>query len=522
MVNANSIVTVVVLFCSLIVAVILGNLVVTDQTTALIWIGVVSVLVLCFGMGRNIWFLIPATMYMEISFPWLPAQLPLSQLAVMLVIGWSLILVAMRRLPLQFRMTSIEWAALLVMVSVAQAFLRNPVGLNVLGSESIGAKPYWNVLLALIAGAYLSLLKVPMTRVRNAMRFMLSGMFLSSVISVAAYFSGSVAMVTGRYLGIWGKPSENPMTQAYNQVTDPSAATRNQGAEAMARFLSLAIVSKRNPFFALIHPFWGFLVLATCAAAGLSGFRNVLISTGLTFAFATYYWGRARALCGATMLGLVCILLLNVVNLATPLPPNVQRALSFLPGTWEEQYVVDAQGSTEWRVEMWRLALTTDRYIQNKVIGDGLGLSREQFEFMSNMEAKVGLLSNSDTQDIAMMAGDYHSGPVSTIRATGYVGLGILLYAMILTSVRAHRLITRTRGTEWFGSVLVLALPAVWSPIFFVFIFGSFGSGVVGLLMQMGLLRLIEKSLAGEDEQPLTVGLEVTNPMEYGGNNNPT
>ena len=74
-------------------------------------------------------------------------------------------------------------------------------------------------------------------------------------------------------------------------------------------------------------------------------------------------------------MGMCVIPLLAAINLLAPLPPNVQRALTFLPGTWEQRYKDDAEGSTEWRVEVWKVALFTERWIKNKWLGDGLGFS---------------------------------------------------------------------------------------------------------------------------------------------------
>ena len=64
-----------------------------------------------------------------------------------------------------------------------------------------------------------------------------------------------------------------------------------------------------------------------------------------------------------------------------------------------------------------------------------------------------------------------------------------------MVSVRAHRLIKLSRGSEWFGVVLFLTLHMVWHPIFFVFVFGAFKEDVPALLMNMGILRLIENNL---------------------------
>jgi hypothetical protein len=183
---------------------------------------------------------------------------------------------------------------------------------------------------------------------------------------------------------------------------------------------------------------------------------------------------------------------------ATPLPANVQRALSPFPGTWEERYVENAAGSSDWRYEMWREALFTEKWIENKIIGDGLGFSRRQLEQMKAADAKVGgkaVSGLSNQQESMMITGSYHSGPVHSIRTIGYVGFVVMLLAMIRIAVHAHRQIIRCRHTEWFPMMLFFGVPMIVFPVFFTFVFGTFDRGVVAIFLQSGLLDLISKNL---------------------------
>jgi hypothetical protein len=193
--------------------------------------------------------------------------------------------------------------------------------------------------------------------------------------------------------------------------------------------------------------------------------------------------------------------ILAIVNIASPLPPNVQRALSPFPGTWEKRYIEGAEESTEWRVEMWKEALFTDYWINDKILGDGLGFTRRELLMMEDMASGGG--SNLDSrgsgmtsqQEAMMVTGGYHSGPVQTVRTVGYVGLGILLLAMIRMAVHAHRQILRCRGTEWFPLSLYFGIPVIVLPPFFVFIFGDFGRDVSALFLSYGIITLLEKNL---------------------------
>jgi hypothetical protein len=101
----------------------------------------------------------------------------------------------------------------------------------------------------------------------------------------------------------------------------------------------------------------------------------------------------------------------------------------------------------------------------------------------------------SQQQESMMLTGGYHSGSVQTIRTVGYVGLLVLLLAMIRMAVHAHRQILRCRGTDWYPHALFLGIPIIHLPIFFTLIVGDFGNGVAATFLSYGIIRLLEKNL---------------------------
>jgi energy-coupling factor transporter ATP-binding protein EcfA2 len=101
----------------------------------------------------------------------------------------------------------------------------------------------------------------------------------------------------------------------------------------------------------------------------------------------------------------------------------------------------------------------------------------------------------SKQQEKMMLLGAYHSGPLHSIRMTGYVGLLILLLAMIRLAVHAHRQIMRCKGTEWAPVALFFGIPLIAQPFFFTFVFGEYDKGVAATLMGMAMVRLIERNV---------------------------
>jgi hypothetical protein len=372
-----------------------------------------------------------------------------------------------------------------------------------MGSYSVGAKPYALICISLMGAILLASLQVKPDRIRKMIRFILAGSIFSTTINLAAYLSPAIAAVTGPTLGAFGKGDPFRTEGIQLDAVDEGASSRIGPAIEIANLISRWLVSVRDPLLCLVRPLTAILIVIALTAAASSGYRNTVISIGMTLAFGSYYWGGLRSVFVGGTLALAAYVLLALINPIAPLPPNIQRSLTILPGPWEQRYKDDAKDSTEWRTEMWRLALTTDRYIQNKILGDGIGLTEKEYRFLAGLRDVKSGISEKMAQERAMMTQAYHSGPVQTVRVTGYLGLIILLYALGVVAVHAHRLIIRSRGTEWFGPMLFLCLHMVWHPLFFVFVFGNFGDDVPALLMNMGILRLIEKNLPANELRPI-------------------
>jgi hypothetical protein len=114
-------------------------------------------------------------------------------------------------------------------------------------------------------------------------------------------------------------------------------------------------------------------------------------------------------------------------------------------------------------------------------------------------------MSGWDIQrELAMAAGDYHSGPVSTVRVVGYAGLLFIILFQLRLAIHAHRMILRTRGTEWYKLSLMIGIPLIWGPLFFHFVFGDFRSESVTLLLGAAMIRILQRRL------PLTAPISQT------------
>ena len=492
--NSRALIGIAVFVAALIFAIWLGINIATDQLETLIKVTGAVVLIVCALLGRRIWMIIPLLGALNLSLP-LPGSPTTLLVGQALFVAFCGLLFLSRKLHFKLAFTELGFWTLLLFLCVLQTYLRNPIGLNIFGGDSVGARPYAFFMAALVSCLILSTLKIPAADLKWIIRLSIFGSIVSFAIQSVGFFVPRVSQVLGG-----NSPEAVSLGSEQQGEYGVNAATRIGFLGFAGRDLSLWVSSFISPLRACFHPLWAPLVLISLAFAALSGFRNEIAAVGFTYLISLAYRGGFISVFISTMALVMGIVLLSVVNLATPLPANVQRAVSFLPGTWDQVYVKDSQGSTDWRVDMWKEALFTDFWIQNKILGDGLGMTKQELNYIKSLSElqTVGVKGSANLtrqQEIMMASGAYHSGPVSTVRVIGYVGLFILLLAQIRLAVHAHRQIQRAKNTEWFPLTLFIGIPLIWAPIFFVLIFGDFGAAVASLLMGAAMVRILENNL---------------------------
>lgn len=480
---------------ALFAALYLGVLAATAQVEAMLWVVGALVLVTCIALGRRVWMLIPflGVIGLTVRLPGLPSTLLLGQI---LALTFSALVFLARRLPYRLKITELEYWVLALSVMVVQVYLRNPAGLWIFSTSTVGAKSYFLFAVSLAA----AILLVGVRATPGELKSVVSMLIVGGLINLGVSTVGRFVPTVGYWLG-----TQYDLDSSVNEV-ETGKATRELFLAVFGKNLSLWICAFVSPLRAILHPLWGFLLVVSVVAAGLSGFRSAIAAVGLTYLVGLVYRSGWISVWISVFGGILALCLLSIANVVHPLPPNLQRSLSFLPGTWEKQYVRDGQNSTEWRVEIWREVLLTDRWIRNKLVGDGLGFTRRELEYQAGVvdRSLVGAgISGFDFQRESILAsGDYHSGPVTTIRVIGYAGLAVLLLFQIRLAVHAHRQIRRCRGTEWYPLALLVGVPLVWNPVFFVLIMGTFQSGSIMVLMGTGMIRLLENNLPLPAFQP--------------------
>jgi hypothetical protein len=369
----------------------------------------------------------------------------------------------------------------LTAVIAVTAFLTGGIGLRVAGSENIGGRRYIWIFCAVLGYFALTSRRIPPQRV---------------ILYVSLFFLSSVTAVVTNLTSFIG-PSFY-FIYLFIPVDDTVGATIFQAAWQGSEIVRLSGVSiASTAIFTLMLALYGirgifgsrkvwrlatFLFFA--GAATLGGFRSTLL--GLIFLFAVLFYFEGLFRSSYLPIFLLSGLLITAVALpfTDQLPLSVQRTISFLPVKVNPMVEMDAIGSTEWRMQMWKNMVfpLVPKYL---ILGKGYAMSAAEYG-MAQQGAVQGGTDLSGSAVVAALAGDYHNGPLSIIIPFGVFGLiGFIWFIAAGIKVLYHN---HRFGDPAFRRINTFLLAHfIARSIFFCTIFGSLGSdlavfcGILGL-----------------------------------------
>jgi O-antigen ligase len=178
-----------------------------------------------------------------------------------------------------------------------------------------------------------------------------------------------------------------------------------------------------------------------------------------------------------------------------PLP--IQRCLAFIPGVPVTQSAkVDAMNSTIWRVEMWQVLLgEVPKYL---VLGKGYAINAADL-YLAGQAERRGLVKG---YEVSILAGAYHSGPLSVIipfGIFGVIGFLWLLGAGLWVLYRNYRYgdpEMRLINTFLFAYFAMRV-------IVFFFIFGALDSELAKFTAILGLSVAINRGVRKPVQEPV-------------------
>lgn len=488
--------TLMVIAVAAIFAVYLGVAAATAQFEAIAWIVAALVSVFIFSLGRHVWILIPLSLGLIGGINALPGTPPPWWLATVATGGMLLVRFLMRQgETFHLRLTWLDVGIILQVIAILQAYVRNPTGFSVLGGDVVGGKPYFIFTFAFIAYAMQSIVRTDMKMVRIVALGMICIATADGLLILGSQLVPGIAAIA---LPIY---SATDFNAAQGEEIDVNE-TRLTGGQDLAKTLGLAAFTLFIPI-SVFNPtkFIRFtMIMVSLGLVFLSGFRSALGSILIFFVVGSLVRKRYGDLLIGVFGAILALAFLMGSGVSRHLPFGAQRILSVIPFIdVADASRANAENSSEWRYEMWRLVLTTDRYIKNKVLGDGFGYSAA--ELRAALDSAMGdhrMLGQANQQDVMLAKGSYHGFHVECIRFTGYFGLALALVTMGIFFHYAIKQIRYFKGRPEWGYVLFICVPFLIHPFYYLLIFGSYRNAFPALLAAAGILKVLDNIRANE------------------------
>jgi hypothetical protein len=316
-----------------------------------------------------------------------------------------------KRIRLQ-NVRSLTWTLLIFLAIVLiTAYVRGGIGLRSMGGAFYGGKKYVFIFGALLGYFALSSRPIPLPRASRAVAMFFLGT-LTFAMSNLIYTLGPVF-----YSLFLIFPADFAITQAESDF-DITGMVRLTGVclAMIGPYYYLMATWGVRGIFNANHPFRLPVLCLIVFGALLGGFRSLLLLFAAIFVLQLWL---EKLFNTRLFYGMVLTALLvgtALVPFTHRLPMAVQRTLAVLPIDVDPTVRLDAQASSEWRVEMWRIILPeVENYLW---LGKGYVINPTDL-YMAQESARRGFLSGYEA---FIIAGDYHSGPLSLLINFGIPG----------------------------------------------------------------------------------------------------
>jgi hypothetical protein len=370
------------------------------------------------------------------------------------------------------------------------AKVRGGLGVSALGSDTYGGKSYYVIFAGIIG--YFAFASQTISAERA--KFYIGLFFLPGI---AAAISNLIYIAGPSFYFLY---ILFPMSFAGVQAgSEMGGISRIAGFSVSAVTVSFYLLAA-NGIRGLFVKWWRLLLLIVVMGLGsLGGYRSLLVLVGLVFAILFLVEGLLRSPIFPALLLVLGLLFAALFPFASKLPQSVQRTLSILPLKIDPMIRYEAQGSIDWRLEIWR-AVVPDlpKYFW---LGKGYAINPTDLY----LTEQANLRGRSQHTEGALVTGDYHSGPLSVYVPFGVFGslaflvfLGVSLRALYL-NYRYGREEVRTLNRFLFAYFLGRA-------IFFFGAFGALPSDLYQFTAAIGFGIALNKGIC---RKPVTVPMPV-------------
>jgi hypothetical protein len=411
-------------------------------------------------------------MLMAITCPiacfFLPGNPPLAQVMVLLSFGIAIVERAMNSEQRFIPARAMVWPLVFTLImAYMTARLTGGIGLKSLGGGGAeggvgGGKKYIELFIGIAAFFALTSRGIPRERRK---------------LYLAMYMLGGLPSFIGDLYPVLPGP-----LKYINLLIPPTSVAGNGLAARLGSFgiTGSVIVNYMLARYGLRGIFLGarafrmVFFLGSLYVSLMGGFRIALVTDVVIFTMFFFLEGLHRT----RLLPIAILLLIIGAGLVIPfsrdLPHSIQRTLSFLPLDVDPDVKMDAEGSAQWRYDMWHdLWPKVPGYL---LLGKGYALTAADYQFMGSGQFAYSHTLDKSSTGLAV-AGDYHNGPLSTLipfGVWGAIAIVWLLAAAVFVTYKNFKYSDpelQTANTYFF-------VISIWHIICFFFVFGAFTDDV--------------------------------------------
>jgi len=304
------------------------------------------------------------------------------------------------------------------------AKLTGGFGLRAMGSEVYGGKKYIYLVAGILSFFALIAKPIPKKQANLYITLFFAGGFFAFISDLYAYTPSFL-----QYIYLLFPPTLYTLDMS-GQAHIELGTTRLAGIASAAGGVVYWMLSRHGirGSFSIGKPWRPLICLVMCALIFLGGFRSSIIGLLLVLGMLFYLERLHRT---GIMLALALAGLLGgalIIPMAPHLPYTFQRALAFLPLNISTQARMDAEGSTEWRLEIWEALLPqVPKYL---LLGKGYAFSAETFNESMGANATFQKVIDAADNPFALSS-DFHSGPLSLVLPFGIWGVLVWVWFWI-------------------------------------------------------------------------------------------
>jgi hypothetical protein len=383
---------------------------------------------------------------------------------------------------------------LLTVVVLVTAKLTGGIGLHALGSPVMGGKKYVTLLAGILGYFALTARRIPHERANFYVGLFLLGGCVGALGDLIAFIPRSFYFI---FL-----------------LIPPDAYAYNSSGSGM-RFSGICWASTAVVYYLLarygIHGIfrtgrpWRIVPLVLFTTLALfGGFRSAFLGIALIFSIQFFLEGlhRTKLLPIIAFAGVLAAVI--CFPLANRLPTTFQRALSFFPLNVDPVVRAEAEGSLNWRLDMWRALLP--QVPDHLLLGKGYAITAADYQLMGR---DAPIQSIDPAEQALAISGDYHNGPLSVILPFGI--WGAIAFVWFIAAGWRVMLMNYRHGDPALRTINTTLFALFLSKVFgFIVIFGALSNdtatfgGVLGLSLALngGICRPARNPAATTAELP--------------------